>query len=209
MTLVDGPQRREHAWSGNLASARVTISGITAVDVDTVEDLGVFGDAHYDELDDARETARYFGTDHHEQIVQPDGVRVAEALAYHYDEPFADASAIPSYHVAALARRHVTVCLTGDGGDELSARLPEPSARPRVDVEPREPRRDHVALVFSRELSAGNELDPAERVGDGPIGAHARDAQQPTCPARRPAHRGCGPAKQRPRRLAPPRSSPR
>jgi asparagine synthase (glutamine-hydrolysing) len=80
-----------------------------------------FGDGAYDELDEARATASHFGAEHHEQIVTPDCVRVAETLAVHYDEPFADASAIPTFHVAELARRHVTVCLTGDGGDELFA----------------------------------------------------------------------------------------
>ncbi len=80
-----------------------------------------FGDPAYDELADARSTAGHFGAEHHEQIVTPDCVRVAETLAYHYDEPFADASAIPTFHVAELARRHVTVCLSGDGGDELFA----------------------------------------------------------------------------------------
>ena len=78
-----------------------------------------FGDPTYDELDDARDTAKHFGSDHHEQVVTPDCVQVAERLAYHYDEPFADASAIPTFYVAELARRHVTVCLSGDGGDEL------------------------------------------------------------------------------------------
>jgi asparagine synthase (glutamine-hydrolysing) len=80
-----------------------------------------FGDPAYDELDEARQTAAALGADHHEQIVTPDAVRVADALAVHYDEPFADASAIPTYYLAQLARRHVTVCLTGDGGDELFA----------------------------------------------------------------------------------------
>ena len=80
-----------------------------------------FGDPSYDEVDEARATATFFNADHHEQIVVPDGIRVAETLAVHYDEPFADASAIPTFHVAELARRHVTVCLTGDGGDELFA----------------------------------------------------------------------------------------
>src|SRR4051812_47630419 len=80
-----------------------------------------FGDPAYDELADARATADHFGAEHHEQIVTPDCVRVAETLAYHYDEPFADASAIPTFHVAELARKHVTVVLSGDGGDELFA----------------------------------------------------------------------------------------
>jgi asparagine synthase (glutamine-hydrolysing) len=80
-----------------------------------------FGDPEYDELDDARRTAAAFQSNHHEQIVTPDGIAVAEQLAMHYDEPFADASAIPTYYVSALARQHVTVCLSGDGGDELFA----------------------------------------------------------------------------------------
>jgi len=80
-----------------------------------------FGDPGYDEVQAARVTAEHFGAEHHEEIVSPDCVRVAETLAYHYDEPFADASAIPTFHVAALARRHVTVVLSGDGGDELFA----------------------------------------------------------------------------------------
>ena len=80
-----------------------------------------FGDPAYDEVNEARSTAAAFGADHHEQIVTPDAVKVAEVLAYHYDEPFADASAIPTYYVSELARKHVTVCLSGDGGDELFA----------------------------------------------------------------------------------------
>ncbi len=80
-----------------------------------------FGDPEYDELDDARATARAFGTEHHEWTVAPDCLAVADKLATYYDEPFADASAIPTYFVAERARRHVTVCLTGDGGDELFA----------------------------------------------------------------------------------------
>jgi asparagine synthase (glutamine-hydrolysing) len=80
-----------------------------------------FGDPHYDEVAEARATAAHFDADHHEQIVAPDCVRVAETLADHYDEPFADASAIPTFYVTALARQHVTVCLSGDGGDELFA----------------------------------------------------------------------------------------
>ena len=80
-----------------------------------------FGDPEYDELDAARVTAHAFGAEHREAVVQPDCVAIADRLAWHYDEPFADASAIPTFVVAELARRHVTVCLTGDGGDELFA----------------------------------------------------------------------------------------
>jgi asparagine synthase (glutamine-hydrolysing) len=75
----------------------------------------------YDELKYARLAAKHFGTDHHEFIVTPDICDVVDQLVWHFDEPFADSSAIPTYMVSKLAREHVTVVLSGDGGDELFA----------------------------------------------------------------------------------------
>ncbi len=80
-----------------------------------------FPDAAYDELRYARLIAERFGTDHHEYVVEPKAVEIAAKLALHYGEPFADASAIPSFYLAELTRRHVTVALNGDGGDESFA----------------------------------------------------------------------------------------
>jgi asparagine synthase (glutamine-hydrolysing) len=78
-----------------------------------------FDEPEYDELDAAGVVARHFGTDHHELVVRPDALQIVERLVEHFDEPFADASAIPTWYVSELARRHVTVVLSGDGGDEL------------------------------------------------------------------------------------------
>jgi asparagine synthase (glutamine-hydrolysing) len=78
----------------------------------------------YDESQYAERVARHLGTEHHALEVQPDAVGVLSQLAYHYDEPFADSSAIPTWYVSELARRHVTVALSGDGGDELFAGYP-------------------------------------------------------------------------------------
>jgi asparagine synthase (glutamine-hydrolysing) len=72
----------------------------------------------YDEVRYARIVAERYGTDHQECVVEPDAVAVLPRLVWHYGEPFADPSAIPTYCVAELARRSVTVALTGDGGDE-------------------------------------------------------------------------------------------
>lgn len=80
-----------------------------------------FSEDSYDELKYARLTAQKFGTEHHEFVVTPDICEVVDELAWHFDEPFADSSAIPTYVVSKLAREHVTVVLTGDGGDELFA----------------------------------------------------------------------------------------
>ncbi|HEX8914821.1 MAG TPA: asparagine synthase (glutamine-hydrolyzing), partial [Humisphaera sp.] len=78
-----------------------------------------FDEARYDEAPFARVVAGRFRTDHHEMKVRADAVEVLPTLARHFDEPFADSSAIPTYYVSKLTRQHVTVALTGDGGDEL------------------------------------------------------------------------------------------
>jgi asparagine synthase (glutamine-hydrolysing) len=80
-----------------------------------------FREDTYDELQYARLAARRFGTEHHEFIVTPDICHIVDELAWHLDEPFADSSAIPTYAVSKLAREHVKVVLSGDGGDELFA----------------------------------------------------------------------------------------
>ena len=80
-----------------------------------------FHEDSYDELKYARVAAKKFGTDHHEFIVTPEICDVVDELVWHFDEPFADSSAIPTYMVSKLAREHVKVVLSGDGGDELFA----------------------------------------------------------------------------------------
>ena len=78
-----------------------------------------FAEAQYNELDDARRVASHLGTEHHELVVEPDAVALLEKLVWHFDEPFADASAVPTFLVSQLASQHVKMVLTGDGGDEL------------------------------------------------------------------------------------------
>jgi asparagine synthase (glutamine-hydrolysing) len=80
-----------------------------------------FEEATYSELKYAEAVARKFDTEHHREVVRPNAVELVERLAWHYDEPFADGSAIPTYCVSRMARRNVTVALSGDGGDENMA----------------------------------------------------------------------------------------
>lgn len=80
-----------------------------------------FDDAHADELKYARIAAQHFETDHTEEILRPDMVDTAPYLARFFGEPFADSSALPMWLVSQVARREVTVALSGDGGDELFA----------------------------------------------------------------------------------------
>ena len=77
-----------------------------------------FDEADFDELRFARQVAARYGTDHYELVVKPNALEVLPKLAWHFDEPFADSSAIPTYYVSKITREHVTVALSGDGGDE-------------------------------------------------------------------------------------------
>ena len=78
-----------------------------------------FPDRRYDERHHARAVAERFETEHHESVVTPDAMTVVDDLAWAYDEPFADSSAIPTLLLSRWTRQSVTVALTGDGGDEL------------------------------------------------------------------------------------------
>lgn len=80
-----------------------------------------FEDASFDERPFARMVAKQFGTDHTELVVKAPPADILPRLIWHYDEPFGDSSAIPSYAIAQLTRQHVTVVLNGDGGDESFA----------------------------------------------------------------------------------------
>lgn len=77
-----------------------------------------FDEEDYSEASFAREMALHVGADHHEDTVRPEATEIVDHLAWHYDEPFADSSAVPTYYVSRAARQHVTVALSGDGGDE-------------------------------------------------------------------------------------------
>jgi asparagine synthase (glutamine-hydrolysing) len=80
-----------------------------------------FDEAEFNELDYARAIARKYKTEHHEIVVRPDSVNLVSRLVQHFDEPFADSSAIPTYILSQFAVQHVKVALSGDGGDELFA----------------------------------------------------------------------------------------
>jgi asparagine synthase (glutamine-hydrolysing) len=81
-----------------------------------------FADAGaYDETAHARVVARHFATDHTEFKVEPKALELIDRLVYHHDGPFGDSSAVPTYLLAELTRKHVTVALNGDGGDEVFA----------------------------------------------------------------------------------------
>ena len=80
-----------------------------------------FEEQDFSELHHARRVAEHVGAEHHEFIVRPDALEVLPILVEHYGEPYADSSAVPTYYVARETRKHVTVALNGDGGDESFA----------------------------------------------------------------------------------------
>jgi asparagine synthase (glutamine-hydrolysing) len=124
-----------------------------------------FPDARYDETAYARRVAERFETEHHEHIVTPQAREILETLAWHYDEPFADSSAIPTYYVSRYTRESVTVALTGDAGDECFAgydRYVAARLAARFDVLPAAMRslvaKTAGVLPHGRAKSTGNRL---------------------------------------------------
>jgi asparagine synthase (glutamine-hydrolysing) len=145
-----------------------------------------FSDAGFDELHYARIAARHFRTDHHEFVVTPDVCQLVHEIVWHHDEPFADVSSIPTYVVAKMAREHVTVVLSGDGGDEVFGgyeRYVVDRRRQQYDRLPPFLRRGLLRLsqrlpqgVYGKGYLRNIALEPAARYVDS-ISYFHRDAQ--------------------------------
>lgn len=165
--------------SGGIDSSAV-VAAMAEASTSPVKTFSIGFDSNaFDELEHARHVAELFGTEHHEFVVRPDAIEMVPTIVRQYGEPFADASAIPSFYLAKLARSHVTVALNGDGGDESFAgytryvanrlagrldRLPAPLRR--AIAAPAGGRADGELTSVPnklRRLMAGLPLDPATR----------------------------------------------
>ena len=104
--------------SGGIDSSAVVaiMAGLLDQPVNTAS-IG-FREAEFDESPYARAVAQQFQANAYEKTVEADAAKILETLAWHFDEPFADSSMVPTYYVSQVARERVTVCLSGDGGDE-------------------------------------------------------------------------------------------
>jgi asparagine synthase (glutamine-hydrolysing) len=103
--------------SGGVDSAAV-VACMAEASAMPVKTFSIGFRSELDERPLARLIAERFGTDHHELVVEPDAVEILPRIVRHHGEPFGDATSVPTFYVAEMARRHVTVALNGDGGDE-------------------------------------------------------------------------------------------
>jgi asparagine synthase (glutamine-hydrolysing) len=104
--------------SGGIDSGLVVSLMTETLGSDVITTSVGFGTPAHNELDAAGLTARHFHTKHHAEVIEPRLDEVLDRIVGAFDEPFADPSAVPTFYVSAMARRHVTVALSGDGGDE-------------------------------------------------------------------------------------------
>ena len=107
--------------SGGIDSS-LAVAAMTHLGAGPVRTFAIgFEDESFNELPYARRIAEHLGTEHREMVVKPQAVEMLPKLVQHYGEPLADNSVMPTYYVSRFAREHVTVALTGDGGDETFA----------------------------------------------------------------------------------------
>jgi asparagine synthase (glutamine-hydrolysing) len=104
--------------SGGVDSSTV-VAFMSRLSDHPVRTVSIGFNTEIDETRYARQVAEFLGTDHREYTVTPDAFKVLPKLIWHFDEPFADHSMIPTYYLSEVTRKEVTVALSGDGGDEL------------------------------------------------------------------------------------------
>jgi asparagine synthase (glutamine-hydrolysing) len=168
--------------SGGIDSSAV-VAAMAQLSSEPVRTFSIgFDHEGFDELPYARRIANQFGTQHEEFEVRAEAIDVVPRMVRHYGEPFADSSAIPSFYLSELTRRHVTVALNGDGGDESFAgyqryvanavagrldRIPAPLRRAAAALGSRLPDRGDVSSFTNRgrRLAGTLALDAGERYG--------------------------------------------
>jgi asparagine synthase (glutamine-hydrolysing) len=104
--------------SGGIDSSAVVAMMAKVVDTPVVTTSIGFEEKRFDETEFARIVSQKYQTEHFERIVKADALSIIDKIVWHFDEPFADSSAIPTYYVSKLSREKVTVALSGDAGDE-------------------------------------------------------------------------------------------
>lgn len=145
--------------SGGIDSSSV-VASMALQTTEPVKTFSIgFEEPDFNELPMAALVARRYHTEHHEIMVRPNSVELVSKLVRHFDEPFADSSAIPTYLVSEFAAQHVKVVLTGDGGDELFA-----GYQSFIDIE-RLRRADRLPLPARSLLSFAAELLPYRAYG--------------------------------------------
>lgn len=154
--------------SGGLDSSSVVASMVAATSgrAGAVRTFSIgFEEGAFDETAHAARVARHLRTDHEALVLRPDAFGGLDKIAWHYGEPFNDASCLPTFAVSALARRHVTVALTGDGGDELFVGYERYRGAQLDDLLRRTPRWLRAPLQNRYLIHALHLLDPTKRVG--------------------------------------------
>ncbi|GAK59425.1 asparagine synthase, glutamine-hydrolyzing [Candidatus Vecturithrix granuli] len=108
---------------GAFLSGGIDSSGVVAMMAQSTKGQVIttsigFEERQFNELDFARKVSQQYHTDHFERVVKADALGILDKIVWHFDEPFADSSAVPTYYVSKLSREKVTVALAGDAGDE-------------------------------------------------------------------------------------------